>query len=111
MIRSGESADLATKRGYLERQRDAFIGRFRAVSSDDAWTEWCRFFLDGVADERETMERKVRPALNERVKSAVVDLTQPQHGVRALGFNFRRPVFVSTQLVAQSGVPEPTALR
>lgn len=36
--------------GYFQRHRDAYIDHLRAVSSEDAWTDWCRFFLAGVAD-------------------------------------------------------------
>jgi Fic family protein len=99
--------------GYFERHRDAYIDRLRAVSSDDAWTEWCRFFLDGVADQAGENERKVRAilALYERVKVDIIDVTHSQHGVRAVDFIFRQPVFGSAQFVARSEIPRPTAQR
>ncbi|TVR94284.1 MAG: Fic family protein [Trueperaceae bacterium] len=63
---------------YFERHRDAYIEGLRAMSSHDAWTEWCRFFLDGVADQAGENERRVRAmlALYERVKVDIVDRTR-----------------------------------
>ena len=98
---------------YFERHREAYVDRLRAVSSDDAWTAWCRFFLDGVADQAGENERTVRAilALYGRVKVGIVDMTRSQHGVRALDFIFRQPVFGSAQFVARSEIPRPTAQR
>ncbi len=98
---------------YFERHREAYIDRLRAVSSDDAWTEWCRFFLDGVADQAGENERKAHAilALYERVKVDIVDVTRSQHGVRALDFIFRQPVFGSAQFVVRSEIPKATAQR
>jgi len=99
--------------GYFERRRDAYVKRLRAVSSDGAWTEWCRFYLDGVAEQAAENERKVRAilALYERTKDVIVDLARSQHSVRALDFVFREPVFGSARFIAESGIPKPTALR
>ena len=98
---------------YFERHRDAYIDRLRAVSSDGAWTEWCRFFLDGVADQAAENDRKVRAilALYERVKVDIIDVTRLQHGVRALDFIFRQPAFGSAQFVEGSEIPKATAHR
>ena len=49
--------------GYFERHRDVVTDRLHAVSSDDAWTAWRSFFLDGVADQAGENERKVRAIL------------------------------------------------
>lgn len=99
--------------GFFERHRDEYIERLRAVSDAEAWTEWCRFFLDGVTDQAAENEHKVRAilALYERVKVAIIDVTRSQHGVRALDFLFRRPVFGSAQFVEESEIPKPTAQR
>lgn len=99
--------------GYFERHRDVYIDRLRAVSSDGAWTAWCSFFLDGVADQAVENERRVRAilALYERVKADIIDVTHSQYGVRALDFIFRQPMFRSAQFVAGSEIPRPTAQR
>ncbi len=99
--------------GYFERHRDAYIEHLRAVSSDDAWTDWSRFFLAGVADQAGENERKVREiiALYDRIKVDIVDVTRSQHGVRALDFVFGQPVFGSAQFVAESRIPKATAQR
>ena len=72
-----------------------------------------RSFLNGVADQAGENERKVRAilALYERVKVDISDVTRSQHGVRALDFIFRQPVFGSAQFVDWSEIPKPTAHR
>ena len=50
-------------------------------------------------------------ALYERVKVDIIDVTRSQHGVRALDFIFRQPVFGSAQFVNWSEIPKPSAQR
>ena len=40
-----------------------------------------------------------------------MEKTHSQHAIRALDFIFDRPVFRSSDFVAQAGIPEPTAKR
>ena len=35
---------------YLERRRQAYVDHLLAVSTDGAWDDWFRFFLEGIAD-------------------------------------------------------------
>lgn len=50
-------------------------------------------------------------ALYERVKVDIIDVTRSQHGVRALDYIFRQPVFGSAQFVEGSEIPKATAQR
>ncbi len=99
--------------GYLEAYRDLYQERLRAVSRDGAWTEWCAFFLRGVAEQAVANEQKARAILGlyDRVTARVVDLTHSQHAVRAVDFMFRHPIFASTHFAAESQIPRPTAMR
>lgn len=46
-----------------------------------------------------------------RALAGIIDVTRSQHGVRALDFIFRQPVFGSAQFVDWSEIPKPTAQR
>ncbi len=99
--------------GYLESNREAYQESLRAVSRDDAWTEWCVFFLQGIAAQAGENERKARAilALYERVKTQVADLTHSQHAIRAVDFLFQHPIFSAPHFTQHSDIPRPTAAR
>jgi len=99
--------------GYFERNRDAYVQRLRAVSRDGAWTEWCAYFLDGVAEQASENEARARAilALYETYKKRFVDLTHSQYALRAVDFAFQSPIFKATTLREVSGIPAPTANR
>ena len=99
--------------GYLERNREEYQERLRAVSRDGDWTGWCRFFLSGVQEQSSENERRARAilALYERLKSQVVVLTHSQHAIRAMDFLFQSPVFSAPMFLRHAGIPKPTASR
>ncbi|PLX46783.1 MAG: cell filamentation protein Fic [Desulfobulbaceae bacterium] len=99
--------------GYLESHREIYQERLRAVSREDAWTEWSAFFLQGIVEQSAENERKARAilALYERVKTQVVDLTHSQHAIRAVDFLFQHPIFTATHFTTYSEIPKPTAAR
>ncbi|MGB9671240.1 MAG: hypothetical protein ACPLXR_08865 [Halothiobacillaceae bacterium] len=45
------------------------------------------------------------------MKRKVADLTHSQYAIHALDWIFERPIFKSSDFVANSGIPEPTAKR
>ncbi len=98
---------------YLEAHRDEYYERLRAVSRDGDWTGWVRFFESAVIQQARSNEAKARGllAVSSKVKDRVVDLTHSQYAIRALDFLFQRPVFRSTQFVADQEVPAPSAQR
>lgn len=100
---------------YLERMRDEYIERMRAVSSRDAWTEWCVFFLGALEDQAyeniDTAERIRR--LYEDMKKLFRETLSSQWSTTALDFIFGQPVFRNNQFTNQKrhGIPRPTAAR
>lgn len=98
---------------YFEAHRDEYYERLLAVSRDGDWTGWCRFFLEAVKAQAEESQRKATAILSlyEEMKPLVSDLTRSQHAIRALDWIFGRPIFKSTDFVADSGIPVPTAKR
>ena len=98
---------------YLEKHREEYQERLRAVSRDGNWTDWCVFFLNGVSKQAAENERKARAvlALYERIKEVMVGITHSQHSIRAVDFIFKYPIFASTSFTANAGIPKPTAIR
>lgn len=99
--------------GYLENNRDEYIDRLRAVSADNAWTEWCVFFLKALeaqANENfEVAEQIV--ALYEDMKDQFRELLSSQWTMNALDFMFGKPVFRNSAFTSTSGIPKQTAAR
>lgn len=98
---------------FLEAHRDEYYERLLAVSRDDDWTGWCRFFLTAIKTQAEENQRKAADilALYERMKLEVAELTRSQYAIHALDWIFERPIFKSSDFVASSGIPAPTAKR
>ena len=98
---------------YLEKHRDEYQERLRAVSSDDDWTGWCEFFLKGVSLQSAENERKARSilALYDRVKTHVADVTHSQHSIRAVDFIFQFPIFSAPDFSNNPDIPKATANR
>lgn len=99
--------------GYLEMRRDDYQKSLRAVSREDAWTDWVDFFLRGIVEQAKDDEAKARRilALYDENKDRLVSLTHSQYAIHALDFIFQAPVFASTHFVVNSGIPRPTAMR
>ncbi|RME55134.1 MAG: Fic family protein [Deltaproteobacteria bacterium] len=98
---------------YFEAHRDVYYERLLAVSRDDDWTGWCRFFLEAVRAQAEDNLSKARAILDlyDDLKRRVPEMTRSQYAVRALDWIFERPIFRSSHFVTASGIPAPTARR
>lgn len=98
---------------FLEAHREEYYERLLAVSRDGDWTGWCRFFLGALQAQAEENQQKAGAILGlyERMKREVADLTRSQYAIHALDWIFGRPIFKSSDFVASSGIPEPTAKR
>jgi Fic family protein len=98
---------------YLEAHRDEYYERLLAISRDGDWTGWCHFFLQAIKTQAEENHRKASAILTlyEDMKHKAVDLTHSQYAIHALDWIFERPIFKSSDFVASSGVPAPTAKR
>lgn len=98
---------------YFDANRDAYYERLLAVSRDNDWTGWCQFFLEAVRVQAEENLLKTRGVLNlyEEMKRRAPETTRSQYAVRALDWIFRNPIFRSSDFVARTGIPEPTAHR
>ncbi len=98
---------------YLEANRDVYYDTLLRVSRDDAWTDWCVFFLRGIelqAVENANKASRILDLYN-RKKTELVDLTHSQYGIHTLDWIFGRPIFKSNDFADDAGIPAPTARR
>jgi len=98
---------------YFEARRDAYYDGLLAVSRDDDWTGWCRFFLEAIRTQAEDNLTKAQGilALYEDMKRRIPEMTRSQYAIRALDWIFERPIFKSSDFVELAGIPDPTARR
>ena len=66
--------------GYFESRRDAYYEALLAMSRDNAWTAWCRVFLEAVRTQAEDNLVKTRAIfdLYESMKLRVPELNSPK---------------------------------
>ena len=98
---------------YLEKHREEYQEKLRAVSRDGDWTGWCVFFLQGIkiqAVENKTKAEAIINLYNQK-KNRIVDLTHSQYSIRAIDFIFKYPIFSAPVFVQRSGIPKPSAIR
>jgi Fic family protein len=98
---------------YFEARREAYYDGLLAVSRDDDWTGWCRFFLDAIRTQAEDNLAKAQAilALYDEMKRRVPEMTRSQYAIQALDWIFERPIFRTTDFVGAAGIPAPTARR
>ena len=98
---------------HFEARRDEYYERLLAVSRDDDWTGWSRFFLQAVREQAEDNLAKVQDMLNlyDGMKTRVADLTRSRYGIHALDWIFEHPIFGSANFLAGTGIARRTAQR
>lgn len=97
----------------IERHREEYIRRLRAISAEGRWTEWCVFFfrvIEQQAEENSRIAEEIRK-LYEGMKDVFREATSSQWSINALDFIFARPIFRNSVFTSQSGIPRQTAHR
>ena len=96
---------------FFELNKTEYVDRMRAVSSDDAWTDWILFFLSALeAQARQSLEKaeQIR-SLYEEMKERFSAILSSRWTINALDFMFTRPMFRNNLFTGRSGIPGPTA--
>lgn len=96
---------------YFEQNRDDYIDAMRRVSSDDEWTEWCIFFLDGL---RSQAERNISVAqrifeLYDEMKRRFRAELKSEWATEALDFMFANPSFRNSKFTSHDRIPAHVA--
>ena len=97
----------------LEHLRDEYIDHLESVSSKDDWTGWCVFLLEAM--EKQTVSDLTRiqhiNSLHESMKDRMIEVGRSKYGIHVLDGVFNRPIFTTSQLVKETGVPVRAAQR
>lgn len=99
--------------GYLEENKDEYIGTMREVSRSNNWESWCIFFLNAIekqAIKNLEIAEKIR-SLYEEMKPIFSDSLSSKWSVNALDYIFTYPIFRNNRFTSRSGIPSPTAAR
>ena len=98
---------------YFEADRDAYYDGLLSVSRDRDWTAWCKYFLEALRSQAEANHVVVMSIIDlyAKLKRDAVEWTHSQYAVQALDWMFGRPIFKSTDFVANAGIPAATAKR
>lgn len=86
--------------GYLDKHRDEYIDRLRALGEQDgAWNKWIIFFLTALIEQAKQNSLKAREIMDlyERLKLRVIELTHSQFAVPMLDVLFTRPILRSSE--------------
>lgn len=98
---------------YLEAHRDDYYERLLAVSRDNDWTGWIRFFLQASKAQAETDTTKVEAMIRlyNDMKHRVAKLTRSQFAIHTLDWIFKTPIFSSVNFTSNAGIPKYSAYR
>lgn len=95
---------------YLERHRDEYYARLRAISQHGDWTGWCAFFLQAVIEQAQQNGRTLREIMDlyEATKLQIRAITHSPHSPQLLDALFDRPIFTAADIAKRADVPKPT---
>jgi Fic family protein len=95
---------------FLERNRDEYYNRLRAISEQRDWTGWCAFFLRAVTEQAQQNGATLGEIMNlyEITKVQVRDITHSPHSAQLVDALFDRPIFTAADIALRADVPKPT---
>ncbi|MDP2923563.1 MAG: Fic family protein [Candidatus Omnitrophota bacterium] len=98
---------------YLEKNREEYYARLRAITQENKWNEWIEFFLKAVIEQAKTNSVKAKAILElyDRKKERITAVTHSPYAIKILDTIFRRPIFRTTDFIKISGIPPATAKR
>jgi len=98
---------------YFEEHKTAYIEHMRAVSAEDAWSEWCIFFFNAVKEQAFQNLRVAEDTrkLYEEMKTHFAELLASRWSTQALDYIFTNPVFRNSRFTQNAGIPSQTAAR
>ena len=96
--------------GYLESNREEYYERLAGISARGEWTEWIKFFLNGITEQAKVNVGRLYKILGlyEKTKTQVRELTHSQHTVQLVDTLFDKPIFIATDFVKRSGIGKST---
>ncbi|MBC6995636.1 Fic/DOC family N-terminal domain-containing protein [Neolewinella lacunae] len=98
---------------YLESNRRDYYRALKAITQDNDWKGWIRFFLVGVIEQAEKSTKQASETLGlyEKMKHEIVRVTNSQYSIPTLDYLFEHPIFSNQAFFSDSGIPRRTANR
>ena len=96
---------------YFERNKDDYIARLRAVSSQGDWSGWCGFFLDALTAQAHSNIEIVGliQAHYDEMRDRFRDVLRSRWSTDALNYIFANPIFRNNRFKRNAGIPPQTA--
>lgn len=96
---------------YLEKNREAYYAGLQSVSADNDWTNWCIFFLKALFEQANANKEKASKIvdLHAQNRDWIAQTTGSKYAAKALDWIFSTPIFLSSDFVKNTGIPERTA--
>ncbi|MFD1514110.1 Fic family protein [Halomarina rubra] len=95
---------------YFNKNKYEYVSRMRAVSEEGAWTEWFRFFIEGLRSQAEASYDRTWD-LRELEREYHKEYTGTTATARFARSILQKPYFTPTGLAAFLDVSRPTAYR
>lgn len=98
---------------YFEKNRDLYYQKLNAVSRENDWNSWIKYFLGTLILQSKENTKVVKKILSlyEEMKLSIVDLTHSQFTINTLDAMFNAPLFSSSEFIKTSKIPRDSALR
>ena len=96
---------------YLERNKDEYVDRLRAVSRNAQWSAWCAFFCRAICAQAESNLQTVTQIREhyEQMRERFRDTLRSRWSGDALDYIFANPIFRNNRFKRNAGIPPQTA--
>ncbi len=90
---------------YLDGYRRKYYSGLRGISEKGAWTDWCKYFLEGIRDQAESTRSATELLLELRTWLAEpVAMMSPKNHMQVIRFLFSSPVFRVSDMAEATGM-------
>ncbi len=91
---------------YLERNREIYYARLRAISEDGDWNGWIAFFLRAICEQADENEKRALDiiSLYNEMKQIVPEITRSQYSIQAIDAIFSHTIFSTSLFIRDSGI-------
>jgi Fic family protein len=93
--------------GYFEATRDEYYGRLLALSRDDDWNGWIRYFLGGVIGQarKNAAQAQAIMQLHDEAQQIFQRQVRTVFALQAIEFLFSAVIFRAADFLRQTGIP------
>lgn len=93
--------------GYLEATRDEYYERLLALSRDDDWSGWIRYFLRAVTDQarKNAAQAQAIMRLHDEAQQVFEKRVRTVFALQAIEFLFSAVIFRAADFLRQTGIP------